>query len=177
MSVAANRYAKALIDSLYPDAAAAGLQQMQMFSRVLQDEPDARRMFENPAFAGDRRKKLLSELTSALGFDRRLTNFLSLLIDRNRLVILDKIVDAYQKLLDERLGIVRALVTAAQQLDDAQRNQLAAKLERATGKQVLMEVAIDPSLIGGVVAQVGSTIYDGSVRQQLQAFKHRLIEK
>jgi F-type H+-transporting ATPase subunit delta len=177
MSVASNRYAKALVDALYPASSDAGLKQLQTFSRLLKDEPDARRMFENPAFAGDRRKKFLDQLAGSLGFDRRLTNFLNLLIDRNRLVMLDQIVDAYQKLLDERLGVVRAVVTAAQPLEAAERSQLAAQLERVTGKKVSMEVAVDPSLIGGVVAQVGSTVYDGSVRQQLQAFKHRLIEK
>ena len=63
----------------------------------------------------------------------------------------------------------------ARALDAAQQQELAGKLEQLTGKQVRMEVAVDPSLIGGVVAQVGSTIYDGSVRQQLQAFKTRLV--
>ena len=79
-------------------------------------------------------------------------------------------------LLDERLGVVRAQVTSARPLDGLQQRELAAKLEQVTGKQVRMEVAIDPSLIGGVIAKVGSTIYDGSVRNQLSAFKSRLIE-
>ena len=93
----------------------------------------------------------------------------------NRLPLLQQIIDEYQRLLDDRLGIVRAQVRAAKALDAAQQQELAGKLEKLTGKQVRMEVAIDPSLIGGVVAQVGSTIYDGSVRQQLQAFKTRLV--
>jgi F-type H+-transporting ATPase subunit delta len=177
MSVAANRYAKALIDVLYPDKAEAGLQQLQSFSALLKEQPDARRFFENPALAGDRRKRLLKEISGALGFDRRVANFVDLLIDRNRLPILDELIDAYQRFLDERLGIVRARVTAARSLDVAQQRELGAKLEKITGKQVRMEVAVDPSLIGGVIAQVGSTVYDGSIRQQLQAFKSRVIEE
>jgi F-type H+-transporting ATPase subunit delta len=75
------------------------------------------------------------------------------------------------------MGIVRARITAARPLDAAEQNELAAKLMEKTGKKIRMEVAVDASLIGGVVAQVGSTIYDGSVRTQLQAFKNRLVEE
>jgi len=68
-------------------------------------------------------------------------------------------------------------VTSAHSLDPSEQRELAARLEQATGKQIRMEVTVDPSLIGGMVAQVGTTIYDGSVRQQLQAFKSRLVEE
>jgi len=73
--------------------------------------------------------------------------------------------------------VVRAQVRAARPLEAIQQRELLAKLEQVTGKQVRIEVVLDSSLIGGVVAQVGSTIYDGSVRQQLRAFKSRLIEE
>jgi len=112
-----------------------------------------------------------------LSLDRRVANFIGILVDRDRLGLLEEIIEAYQKLLDERLGIVRARVTAAHSLNTSEQRELAARLERATGKQIRMEVAVDPSLIGGVIAQVGSTIYDGSVRQRLQAFKSRLVEE
>jgi F-type H+-transporting ATPase subunit delta len=78
--------------------------------------------------------------------------------------------------MDELLGIFRALVAAAHPLDPLLQSELAARLERVTGKQVRMEVVLDPSLIGGVVARVGSTVYDGSVRQQLYSFKNRLVQ-
>jgi F-type H+-transporting ATPase subunit delta len=175
MSVAANRYAAALVDVLHPDKAEEGLQQLQQFAALLKDQPDSRRFLENPALSGDRRRRLLKEVSTAFGFDRRVSNFISILTERNRLPILDDIIAEYQRLMDKRLGIVRAKVTTARTLDPAQQQEFARKLERITGKQVRMEVAIDPSLIGGVVAQVGSTIYDGSVRQQLQAFKTRLV--
>lgn len=177
MSVAANRYARALMDVLYPEKADAGLQQLQDFLSLLNDQQDARRFLENPTVAGERRKRLLKEIFGALNPDRRVANFIGILVDRDRLPILDEIVQAYQKLLDERLGIVRARVTSAYSLDPSEQQKLAARLEKATGKQIRMEIAVDPSLIGGVVAQVGSTIYDGSVRQQLHAFKTRLVEE
>ena len=177
MSVAANRYAKSLLDVLYPDNAEAGLQQLQSFSSLLKEEPNARRLLQDPTLSADRRRRLLKEISGALGFDRRLANFIGIIIDRSRLPLLDEIIVAYEKLFDERLGVVRAEVTAARPLDGLQQRELAAKLEQVTGKQVRMEVAVDPSLIGGVIAKVGSTIYDGSMRNQLNAFKSRLIEE
>ena len=177
MSVAANRYARALMDVLYPDKAEAGLQQLQDFLSLLNDQQAARRFLENPTMAGDRRKRMLKEIFDALSLDRRVANFIGILADRDRLPILEEIIQAYQKLLDERLGILRARVTSAHSLDPSEQRELAARLEQATGKQIRMEVTVDPSLIGGMVAQVGSTIYDGSVRQQLQAFKSRLVEE
>ena len=177
MSVAANRYAGALMDVLYPEKAEAGLEQLESLNALLKEQPDARRLLENPTFAGDRRKRLLKEISDALGLDRRVTNFAGILVDRNRLSLLDELIATYQKLLDERMGIVRAIVKAARPLDVSEQRELTGKLEEVTGKQVRMEIAVDPSLIGGVVAQVGSTVYDGSVRQQLHAFKSRLIEE
>jgi len=165
------------MDVLYPDKAEAGLDQLQSFAALLKEEPDARRLLENPTMAGDRRNTLLKEIASALGFDRRVTNFVGILLDKGRLNLLEEIIDACRRLLDARMGIVRALVTAARPLDATERNELEMKLMERTGKKIRMEVAVDAALIGGVVAQVGSTIYDGSVRTQLQAFKNRLVEE
>ena len=162
---------------LYPEKAEAGLQQLQEFLTLLNEEANARRFLENPTMAGERRKRLMKEISGALSLDQRVANFIGILVDRDRLPDLEEIVQTYQKFLDEKLGIIRARVTSAHSLDAAQQKDLAVRLERATGKQVRMEVAVDPTLIGGVVAQVGSTIYDGSVRQQLQAFRNRLAEE
>jgi F-type H+-transporting ATPase subunit delta len=177
MSVAANRYARALMDVLYPDHAEMGQDQLDRFASLLRDEPDARRLLENPTMAGDRRRKLLDEISSALALDKRVRNFIGILVDKHRLKLLDEVIDGYRRLLDDRMGIVRAKVTAARPLNAAEQKELEIKLMERTGKQIRMEVAVDPSLIGGVVAQVGSTIYDGSVRTQLQAFKSRLVEE
>jgi F-type H+-transporting ATPase subunit delta len=175
MSVAANRYATALLDVLYPVKAETGLQQLQNFATLLKEQPDSRRFLENPAMAGERRKRVLKEVSQALGFDRAVANFIGILTDRNRLPILDEVIEEYGRLLDDRSGIVRARLTSARPLDAAQQQEFARKLEQITGKQVRMEIATDPALIGGVITQVGSTIYDGSIRQQLQAFKTRLV--
>jgi len=177
MSVAANRYAKALMDVLYPDNAEAGFEQLQRFARVLRDVPDAARILENPTISADRRKALVTEITKTLTVHAAVRNFLDLLVERDRLNLINEIIPAYERLMDDRLGVVRANVMSARQLDDAERQQLTEKLQKVTGKKVRMEIAVDPALIGGVVARIGGTIYDGSLRRQLQSFKQRLIEE
>ncbi len=114
MSVAANRYAKALIDALYPSKAEAGLDELRRFEALLDEHPQARQLFENPTVPADRRKALLKEIGDATGFSLETRNFIGILIDRNRLGILNEIRAAYGKYLDERPGIVRAAVRQAQ---------------------------------------------------------------
>src|SRR5690242_3111842 len=117
MSVAANRYAKALIEVLYPDKAEAGYQQLEQFLTLLNNQPDVRRFLENPTTAGERRKRMLTQLSAALKMDQKVANFIGILADRDRLTMLEEIIETYQKYMDEKLGIVRATVTSAQILD------------------------------------------------------------
>ena len=177
MSVAANRYARALIDVLYPNRAESGLVQLEAFSSLLSREIEAQGIFENPTISADRRKALLKGISHTLNLESPIRNFLNLLIERNRIELLDQIVAAYRTLLDERLGIVRARVVSARPLDSIQQQEVAEKIQKLTGKRVRMELATDPNLIGGLVAHVGSTIYDGSIRQQLRAFRSRLANE
>jgi F-type H+-transporting ATPase subunit delta len=177
MSDASSRYARALLDVLYPDKAEAGLQQLEGFSLILSEHPALQRLLENPAISETQREQLFQDVASQLGLEPGVSRFFRLLIEQSRLPLLDEMVASYRRLLDERVGIVRASVTAAHPLDARLQRELAASLERITGKQVRMEVSVDPSLIGGVVASVGSTVYDGSVRQQLEVFRRRLVQE
>jgi len=176
MSVAASRYAKALLDVLYPAKAEVGREQLLQVASVLSQDKDARLFLENPTVSAEKRKDLLKKIGDALTLDVPIRNFLGLLIDRNRLDLLDEIVSTYETLLDEKLGVVRARITSALELEPRQRDEVVARLQALTGKKVRMEVLVDPSLVGGLVAQVGSTIYDGSIRQQLQAFRNNLTQ-
>jgi|SRR5579884_1815358 len=176
MSVAANRYARAMLDVLYPKNAETGYEQLSRLNALLSENPDARGLLENPTVPADRRKAMVEQITKALGTLPEVRNFLDILIDRNRLDLLGQIITTYQKYLDQKLGIVRATVTAAAPLDDAQRTALIGQLEKATGKKVQIQVAVDPALLGGIVAHVDSTIYDGSLRQQLESFREKLVE-
>ena len=176
MSVAASRYAKALLDVLYPAKAEVGREQLLKFSSLLSQQAEARVLLENPTVSVERRKELLARVGDALALEPPIRNFLSLLVERNRLGLMDEIVQTYESLLDEKLGVVRARITSAQDLDTKQRDEVVSRLQALTGKKVRMEVFVDPSLIGGLVAQVGSTIYDGSIRQRLQSFRDNLTQ-
>jgi len=176
MSVAASRYAKALLDVLYPSKAEKGREQLSQFTTVLSQQTDARVVLENPTVATERRRDLLNKIGDALALEPPVRNFLGLLIDRNRLDLLNEISSTYETLLNERLGVVKARVTSALELDSKQKDQVVTRLEAITGKKIQMEVLVDPSLIGGLIAQVGSTIYDGSIRQQLETFRNGLTQ-
>jgi F-type H+-transporting ATPase subunit delta len=176
MSVVASRYAKALLDVLYPAKAEMGREQLRKFSSLLSQHGDARLVFENPTVSTERRRDLLQKIAVTLALDSPIQNFLGLLIEKNRLDLLDKVVSTYDSLLDEKLGVVKARVTSALELDSRQRDEVSARLQTLTGKKIRMEVSVDASLIGGLVAQVGGTIYDGSIRQQLETFKNSLTQ-
>src|SRR5262249_27143625 len=133
MSVAARRYAKALLDVLYPDRASAGLEQLQRFSSILSSQPDARKVFENPTVSTERRRILLSKIADATQLDTPIQNFLGLLIERNRLDLLDEVVSTYERLFDEKQGVVQAHVTSALELDRAQQDAVTARLQDLTG--------------------------------------------
>src|SRR4051812_4285099 len=111
MSVAANRYARALLDVLYPKDAETGYNQLSRFDALLAADPEARRLLENPTVAAERRKGLVKDIMNAMSPFPQLRNFIDILIDRTRLHLLHEITGTYQKYLDQKLGIVRASVT------------------------------------------------------------------
>jgi len=178
MTVVASRYARALIEALGGENTAgpdAGLEQLGQIKLLLGNEPDARKLLINPVIPPERRDSFVDEISRVLGLDARVAKLLHLIVERRRLEILDDLIDAYRKMLDEKNGIVRAVVRSAGPLSAAQQRAVAEKLEESLGQRVVMEVEEDPSLIGGLIARVGSTVYDGSLLQQLAGFKERLM--
>ncbi len=178
MTVVASRYARALIEALSGENTAgpdAGLEQLGQIKLLLGNEPDARKLLINPVIPPDRRDSFVDEISRLLGLDARVAKLLRLIVERRRLEILDDLIDAYRKMLDEKNGIVRAVVRSAGPLSEAQQQEVAEKLEKSLGQRVVMAVEEDPSLIAGLIVRVGSTVYDGSLLQQLTGFKERLM--
>ena len=183
----ARRYAKALF-SLADEKGqieqwAKGLEVL----RHLLTWPELREAVSNPSMERERRRAIAKGLAVAvevaspkllaaavLGLEEDVRNLLLLLADRNRLAYLPAILDNYRALSDQRLGRVRAKVTSAVALGDDESRRIADNLARATKAQVILETAVDPSLLGGVVAQVGSLVYDGSVRAQLEELRRAM---
>ena len=178
MTVVASRYARALIEALSGENTAgpdAGLEQLGQIKLLLGNEPDARKLLINPVIPPDRRDSFVDEISRLLGLDARVAKLLRLIVERRRLEILDDLIDAYRKMLDEKNGIVRAVVRSAGPLSEAQQQEVAEKLEKSLGQRVVMAVEEHPSLIAGLIVRVGSTVYDGSLLQQLTGFKERLM--
>jgi F-type H+-transporting ATPase subunit delta len=171
----ARRYAKALFD-LAVEAGriepwAEGLAALQ---KAVASSPELRDLLENPVHAREQRQAVAGQLARALSLDPLPTHLLALLAERNRLAYLSGIADTFADLADLKLGRVRAKVTSAVPLADAEAEALSRKLAAATGAQVLLERVVEPALLGGVVTQVGSLVYDGSLRAQLETLRRSM---
>jgi F-type H+-transporting ATPase subunit delta len=179
MAAVSARYARALADVIGEEKldAAACLSQLRSLAVAFQESRELREVWESPAVPDEQKHKLLDSLVARMGVsERSVRNFVALLIDHDRIALLPGIVTQLESELNHRAGRIPAEITSARELAEAQRNKLQIELSRLTGKSVLPHYAVDASLIGGVKVQVGSTIYDGSVRGQLQRIRQQLVE-
>jgi F-type H+-transporting ATPase subunit delta len=175
---AANQYAKALLEAVSSPAsgtnAEEALAQLEQFAAVLKSSHELHNVLLSPAIAQDSKQKVIGTLGDMLGMHGYVKNFLFVVTRHRRLDLMAEMRDRFQALLDESAGIVRARVAAAQPLADSQRLALEGVLAAVTGKQVRCGYEVDGSLLGGVSVRVGSTMYDGSVRGQLDGLRRRL---
>lgn len=179
VAAVAARYAEALADvvtaAASPVRAQDALDELRAFEGTLRSSADLYNALTSPAIAGSRKKAVVGRIADDLQVSKITRNFLFVLIDHRRVPALAEILRTFEVVLDQRLGYVRAEVASPRELNNAQRASLNATLERLTGKRIRMRFSIDESLIGGVVARIGSTVYDGSVRGQLQSLERRLV--
>jgi F-type H+-transporting ATPase subunit delta len=175
MGSIARRYAKALfglaVESSHVEAWSDSLQALKV---AVESSPDLVDVLSNPVYSREQRRAIVAKLAAALALDEEPANLLYLLGDRNRLSYLGAIVDTFRSLADSHLGRIRARVTSAVPLDAAVAQAIADRLSQTTQAKVLLDRAVDPALIGGVVAQVGSLVYDGSIRTQLEDLRRQL---
>ena len=171
----ARRYAKALVEvAAASDELEAVRQELADFAELLRGQREFRLFVENPSVRGRDKTAVLEEVVAALGLRRLTATFLRILLEGGRLTALEGILRAYVALMDERLGRVRAMVTAATPLPAELQERLRQRLAEVTGKQVYLEVHDDPSILGGLITQIGSLVYDGSVRTQLLKMREEL---
>jgi F-type H+-transporting ATPase subunit delta len=147
------------------------LRELGELDQVLAD-PLAARVLTNPAVPQDRKENILTEALPDLSPPVR--RFLGLLLHRGQLELLPRIVGNLRQLIDEARGLETATVTTAVPLDRPERELVAERLARWTGKMIQLEERVDPALIGGVIAQVGDEIIDGSVRGRLERLRRAL---
>jgi F-type H+-transporting ATPase subunit delta len=176
-SAVATRYANALADVVTTGAgtaAEATLGELRAFESVLGSSAELQNALTSPAVPPSRKRAVVGRLADNLKLSRVTRNFLYVLIDHRRIASLADIVQSFETVADERLGFARADVSTAREIAEPQRKQLNAQLERLSGKRIRARYSVDDSLIGGVVARIGSTVYDGSVRGQLNSLGKRL---
>jgi F-type H+-transporting ATPase subunit delta len=175
---AATRYARALLDVGVKEQ--ADLERLSAdlaeFVRLFVDHPMLAKVLLNPAVPVPRKRSAVAELTARAGTSPIVSKLLLLLAERDRLVLLPDMLDSYRERLLDHQHVVRAEVTTAAPLAADRAKALADSLARMTQRTVTLATAVDPSIIGGIVARIGSTIYDGSVTRQLEKMKERLID-
>ena len=177
-SVIVNRYANALVDVvLKPDAGitpAEAAEQLRSFAAAVQSAPDLRVLMASPAIPKARKRLVIRRIAEILNLGHVTRNFLLVLLDHQRATALAEMVDAFEVNLDERLGYLRADVRSATALTAQQQEELTARLGQVAGQKVRVRYGVDPELIGGVTARMGSKVYDGSVRGRLAGMRRRL---
>jgi F-type H+-transporting ATPase subunit delta len=173
-----NRFAGALADIVVQkDSGITPLQvvdQLRSFEAALREAPALGQVLASPAVSSSRKRVVIGKIADVLGLAPLVRNFVLVLNDHRRTAALTQVIDAFELLVDERLGFVPAEVRSAAELGDDQRKTLADELARLAGSEVRLRFTVDPSLIGGATARIGSKVYDGSIRGQLGVLRQRL---
>ncbi len=171
----ARRYAKALLaigkeDGKYQEY---GIQ-LKGFVELLEKNPDLKEVLITPLYKREEREEVLKLVLKKLDLSPAINNFLLLVTKKGRLGAIRDIADYYQVLLDELMNIKRAKITTATQLDNKTLNKIKDALQKRTGAEIKIDVKIDPSIIGGIITQIGDLIIDGSIKTQLLSLKESL---
>jgi len=177
--VAAIRYAHALAQIVMeaPDRPVDQVtRELEAIDELLHESRDLKEILLSPAVQASKKRAVLGRFSDTLGLSRTVRNFLFVLVNHRRIQLFHTIREAFETAVDEQRGVVRAEVKSAAPLNTEQQQYLQAELARVTGKQVRMNYSIDETLIGGVMAKIGSTVYDGSVRAQLNTLRARLLQ-
>lgn len=180
ISAVASRYAHALLDVVLEPGStiqpADVVTQIASVEALVAGSDDLRHVLRTPSVPGSRKRAVLAKLAVPLGLAPLVRNLLFVVTDHRRLADLSQIREAFEGFVDEKMGLVRASVTSAEQLDERESRALEAGLERLTGRRVRAQYNVDPALVGGAMARIGSTVYDGSVHGRLQAMRRKLTQ-
>jgi len=178
ISAVAARYAHALLDVVLEQGAKIKpedvIAQISAVEALVAGNDDLRHVMQSPAVPNSRKRAVLAKLAGPLGLAPLVRNFIFVVTDHRRIAQLPQIREAFEMFLDQSMGLVRANISSARPLDEAQSRAIEGELERVTGRKVRAQYSVDPALVGGAVARIGSTVYDGSVHGELQAMRRKL---
>lgn len=175
---AAIRYARALFDVGRQEKADLERieQELAAFNRLFDEQPALRKVLLNPAVPVPRKRAAVIELTKHAAASPIVAKLLTLLAERDRLILLPDLLASYRDRLLDYQKIVRAEVTTAAPLAPEKTRAIEQRIAEVSGRKVRFQSKVDPQIIGGLVAKVGSTVYDASITRQLEKMRQRLIE-
>lgn len=172
------RYARALLEvGIDKGNAQHLLGELTEYAEVYEASRELRNVLGNPGVKLEQRRDIIRAITAKAGWDQFITNFSLLLLDNDRVRYLPGIAAEMSAMYDEHVGNVRARVTSARDLPASKIEDIKKAIADMTGKNVLLETEVDAELIGGVVTRVGSVVYDGSVRNQLNNLRESILEE
>lgn len=176
MASVASTYARAFADVVLSEHLDAdrSLAELRTIAGLLAESSELRRVWENPAIPADQKRRVLDVIAKRDGVSTQVRNLVAVLIDHRRIHFLDPIIRQLEKELDARLGFAEAEITSARELGAAEKREFEAQVGKLTGKKVRARYGQDASLLGGAVVRVGSTIYDGSVKGQLERLREAI---
>ncbi len=176
MAAVTSRYARALADVVIDRKLIPGRirEQVNAIVQLVEANANLRNVWDNPAVPADQKRRLLDAIGQRIVLDPMVRNFIAVLIDHHRIGMIDLIAKQFETELDARLGIAEARVISSRDLTTDERVVLENQIRLITGKAVRAAYSTDTTLIGGAVVQIGSTIYDGSVRGQLTKLRETL---
>ena len=171
----ARRYASALADVLVErNEEAIVREELTKWERMVQENPLLLEALTNPTVPYDQKSKVLNQIITKTNVRPTTANFLKVLLRNQRFGELAHVNAKLGEIVDERAGVVSAQVVSARPISEAVKNALEATLEQLTNKRIRLSFETDESLLGGIVTRIGSTIYDGSVRSQLERLGEEL---
>lgn len=178
MKSAGLQYANAFADiALAQGAPQTAVKQLAEFGAAFSESSELQNFLASPAVHHRDKHTVVEKLVARLGAGKIIRNFLFVIIDHQRSPMLPEIISAVESVVRQRQGIAEAEVTSAVELSDTQKNDMAKTLSRLTGKRIEPKYTLDKSLLGGAVARVGDTIYDGSLRSRLNEMRARLSQE
>lgn len=176
---AAGRYARALFDVVLKEGGDVETAQadFQQFVDLFEQHPVLATTLGNPAIPASKKQAVAKSLIERAGpISPVVGKIILLLAERDRILLLPEIARRYRERVMDHQKVIRGQVTTAIALPPDKLRALEQGLQAATGRKVVLETKVDPSIIGGVITRLGSTVYDGSVTTQLQKMKQALIE-
>ena len=177
MATVVNTYARAFADVVMANRldAPRTLREAEQIASLVRENKILREVWENPSIPAEQKRAVLDAIVERTGSSRTVRNFVAVLIDKGRIRFLGEIVAQFAEEVNRRLGFADAEITTARSLSSEETRALEGELARVTGKRIRARYHKDQRILGGAIARIGSTVYDGSVKGQLERIRQQLI--